>query len=452
MGVRHQLIVRDLTGERILLIADSHAWSLPSSELDDHHTAETDYINQSLHERFGIEVTVLRCLHNMVERDKTIRAYELELHGADPPGKSGLRWFDREETTHLSWRSPSDRTTVEQWFADDSRRKTALPDWQRAGWWRDAVDWIADSLAANRAGRIVKIVQRRQWDSSCVIHVICADGEYFFKAMPQISHERDVTILLASHTSAVPDVVALHPTHNWMLMRAFAGGSLEESNDVARWAAGLAAYAEIQLQCISMRTELTRLGCPTLDMKIVSDDICALLSDSIALCENEPDGLSARQIDYLRMRAPDLKRGCERLAGGDVPFTIEHGDLWPGNVLVNDAGCVILDWEDVRVAHPFISVAPLIAGIETYQSAMNIRDALNRFCEIYVNAFARFGEPSKLRELFRVAFQIATLEIALRYWHQPPAIVAINPWMRTLVPYFVALPYRTMGTGSEWPE
>ena len=329
MPVRHQLIVRDLAGERVLLIADSDAWSLPSLDLDDRHTAETDYINQSSRERFGIEVTVLRCLHDTVERGETIRTCEMELHGVGPRSTLGLRWFDRNETIHLSWRSPSDRVTVEDWFAKDSRQHADLPNWQRAGWWREAVDWIADSLVANRAGRIVKLVQRRQWDSSCVIHVISDDGEYFFKAMPQISRERDVAVLLACHTSAVPQVIASLPHHNWMLMRAFAGGSLEESRDVAQWAAGLAAYAEIQLRSISMTAELTHLGCPTLDMTKVSDDIDALLSNSVALCEDEPDGLSAKQIEYLRKKAPELKRGCERLAGGAVPLTIEHGDLWP---------------------------------------------------------------------------------------------------------------------------
>jgi hypothetical protein len=54
--------------------------------------------------------------------------------------------------------------------------------------------------------------------------------------------------------------------------------------------------------------------------------------------------------------------------------------------------------------------------------------------------------------MFAVAFPIAMLEIAIRYWHQPPGIAAVNPWMRTLVPYFAALPYRTMGAGTDWPE
>jgi hypothetical protein len=450
--VCQQLIVRDAAGNGILLVAESHAWSLPSFELPDRHTAETDYINQVALERFGIEVTVLRCLDDTRDGNKTIRTYEMELHGADPPDTSGLRWFDRDEIIGLSGRFHGDRAGVEKWFTKDSLAHDELPNWQRVGWWRAATDWIADRIVAKHSSRIVKMIQRRQWGSSCVIEIICDEGKYFFKATPQKSCERDLAVFLARHSPAVPRVVAVHPQHNWMLMRAFAGSSLEESCDLARWAAGLAAYAEIQLRCTSMTAELTRLGCQRLDMKKVSDDIDALLSDSVVLCEGEPDGLSVKQIEYLRTKAPGLKRGCARLAASAVPLTIEHGDLWPGNILVNETGCAILDWEDARLAHPFFSAAPLIAGMETYQPEMSLRDAHNRFCEIYVRAFARFGDPKTLREMFAVALPIAMLETAIRYWRQPPAMVAVNPWMRTLVPYFAGLPYRTLGVDDDWPD
>jgi hypothetical protein len=90
--------------------------------------------------------------------------------------------------------------------------------------------------------------------------------------------------------------------------------------------------------------------------------------------------------------------------------------------------------------------------MDTYQPTMNLPGALDRFREIYIAAFVRFGRPDELRETFSIALPIAMLEIAIRYWHQPPLTVAVNPWMRIAVPYFASLPYRELVLNSGWPD
>jgi len=444
--------VRDEAHEKILLAGDCAGRVLPSFDYEERHTAETDYINQIALDHFGIEVTVLRCLRNTVDRGKVVRTYEMEYHGKNSQAALDLRWFGRDEITQVLWQLTEDRMTVENWFAMTLQLQAPRPNWQRPRWWREACEWIAHSLDPNGVGRIKKVTQLRQWDSSCVIHVRCDNAQYFFKAVPEHSREREVAIFLARHSPALPEVVAVHNEHKWMLMRAFEGSSLEDCSDVGLWVVGLTSYAQLQSHCASMTAEPALLEISTLDMEKLSYDIDTLLSDSAALLEGEPDGLSAAQIDYLRMKSLALKNGVRRLAAGTIPSTIEHGDLWPGNILVHQTGCAIIDWEDVRLAHPFFSIAPLIAGMDTYQPTMNLLDALDRFREIYTAAFVRFGRLEELREAFAIALPIATLEIAIRYWHQPPAIVAVNPWMRALVPYFASLPYRKLGLDSGWPD
>ena len=136
---------------------------------------------------------------------------------------------------------------------------------------------------------------------------------------------------------------------------------------------------------------------------------------------DQPDGLSASQIECLRKQVPTLKHGCRRLAASGVPFTIDHGDLWPGNILANETGCTIIDWEDVRIAHPFLSIAPLIAGMDTYQPTMNLRGALDRFRDIYSGAFSEWTGSQQMRETFAIAEPIGMMDMAIRYWRQPPA-------------------------------
>ena len=43
------------------------------------------------------------------------------------------------------------------------------------------------------------------------------------------------------------------------------------------------------------------------------------------------------------------------------------------------------------------------------------------------------------------------IEMSIRYWRQPAATVAVNPWMRTTVPYFASLPFRKLRVDTSWP-
>src|SRR5215831_4495734 len=100
-SVSHRLIVRDEAGEKILLAGDCSGRVLPSFDYEDRHTAETEYINQIALDRFGIEVTVLRCLRDTFYRGKVVRIYEMEYHGTNAQPASDLLWFGREEITQV---------------------------------------------------------------------------------------------------------------------------------------------------------------------------------------------------------------------------------------------------------------------------------------------------------------------------------------------------------------
>jgi hypothetical protein len=52
--------------------------------------------------------------------------------------------------------------------------------------------------------------------------------------------------------------------------------------------------------------------------------------------------------------------------------------------------------------------------MDIYQPTMNLPEALDCFCEIYIAAFASFGRSEELRETFVIALPIAMLEIAIR--------------------------------------
>jgi aminoglycoside phosphotransferase (APT) family kinase protein len=134
---------------------------------------------------------------------------------------------------------------------------------------------------------------------------------------------------------------------------------------------------------------------------------------------------------------PLLQGHCEQLAACGIPYTIEHGDLWPGNFLVDQDTCVLIDWEDVAIAHPFLSLAPLRVGLS--QSQISSPAFLDRLEHAYLAAYAELAPTQRLRTALQMAAPLSFIDMAIRYRHQPPSVVRLHPWMRDLVPQTLRL-------------
>jgi aminoglycoside phosphotransferase (APT) family kinase protein len=429
------------------VLRDAGGLRLPAFASDDRHTAEVDYINVAVRERFGLRTTVLRSLrHSDPLGDVVVRVHELEAHGDEaPPPPTGTYWCGRDELSASA--GGEDEDVIAEWLAAGATPGAAVDgrEWTLPGWFEEACGWIERSLAA---GGVREIVQLRAWTSSCVLLVRTGAGDFYFKAVAEsIRRECAVTAYLAQHfPHAVARIVATKPERRWFVMTALEGRKLEDVADVTAWERAAAVYARLQLACLARRRDLHALGCPTRNLDALAAEIGPLITDVAALRLGESDGLSASEVDRLRALAPELRRRCERLADSGIPLTIEHGDLWPGNFLVGDATCAIIDWEDVAIGHPFVSLAPLIAGLSIYQPRLCSREVTHRLERAYLAGFAGLASPERLREAFRLAAPLSFVDMALRYRAQRPSVVGLHPWMRDLVPQTLRLALAQLDT------
>jgi thiamine kinase-like enzyme len=119
-----------------------------------------------------------------------------------------------------------------------------------------------------------------------------------------------------------------------------------------------------------------------------------------------------------------------------LPFTLEHGDLWPGNVLADRVTSVVIDWEDACIAPPLIGLAPLIVGLSANPAAT--ANALERVQRAYLGAFTRYAPAARLEELLRLVLPLAFCDMAVRYRRERPSVASQHPWMRDLVPEALA--------------
>ena len=440
--VHHRLIVRHPWRRAILVARDAPGLRLPAFESDDRHTAEVDYINAAMRERFGLVTTVLRGLsHSDPVDDVVVRVHELEAHGDPTALPPEAQWCDEDELSALT--RGEDKEVTAEWLKAGVTLHPAVDgrEWTLPGWFEEACRWVECALAVIGVREVREIVQLRAWMSSCMLLVRTESGDFYFKAVPESGRrEGRVTAYLAQHFSdTIPRIVAAQPERRWLLMRALDGRKLEESDAIEMWERGAAAYARLQRGCMRRLRDLHTLGCPTRGLETLAVEIESLVADVMALRPGEADGLSGSEIDRLRARAPDLRRRCERLAAQDIPLTIEHGDLWPGNILIDDATCAIIDWEDVAIGHPFLSLAPLVVGLSIYQPRLSSPEVTRRLERTYAAPFVDLAPPDRLRDALRLAAPLSFVDMAIRYRAQRPSVTRLHPWMRDLVPQTLRL-------------
>jgi Phosphotransferase enzyme family len=440
MQMEHRLIIRHPRRIAILVVDDHGQLRLPAFTSDDRHTADVDYINAAARERFGLLTTVLRSQSHSEPHDEVVvRVHELETHGDSTLRSHTLRWYGRAELLSLSDRE--DRAAIAEWLAIESVSRATADgrEWSRPGWLDEVRGWIDLALRDAGLGAVRDIIQLRAWHSSCVLRVDAAGGSCYFKAVPEsLRRECAVTGYLAHHfPDVVPRVIATEPERRWLLMAACPGRKLEEVTDIALWERATAQYACLQVACMPRVSELSALGCGLRSLEELAQAIGPLSSDTSALHPGEPDGLSAAELECFQALVPVLRRRCEELAACGIPRTLEHGDLWPANFLVDQYSCAIIDWEDVAIAHPFFSLAPLQVGLA--QSGFSSPTILDRLEHAYLGAFADMAPPEQLHTALHIAAPLSFIDMAVRYRQQAPSVVRLHPWMRDLVPQTLRL-------------
>jgi hypothetical protein len=434
--VRHRLLIRHPRRRAVALIDEHGVPKLPLITTADAHTAETDYINAAVAQRFGLHTTVLRSLSHSAPIDGVVeRVHELELHGDAP---TSVRWGDPAGLTKLQ--DAGDQRAIALWKHSDA--VAAVVDgreWTRPGWLDGANDWITRVLADAGLGAVVEIRQLRNWASSCVLRVRTQRAEFYFKALPRSAAvEMAVSTWLAEqYPDVVPRIVAAERAHRWLLMAVCPGHKLEDVNDIARWEIAAMRYARLQADCATRIDELAALGCGTRDLDVLAPSIASLIDDVGALRRSEPGGLTPAECDRLHDALPGLACRCDELAAYAVPRSIEHGDLWPGNIFVTETTAAVMDWEDVAIGHPFFSIAPLSVGL--VNARLDTAANYERVERAYLAGFSQFAPTEEWRRALSLAAPLCFIELALRYRRARASVAALHPWMHDLVPQALRL-------------
>jgi hypothetical protein len=411
------VIIPHPTEPKVLVAQTAGGWSLPCTTVPDKMLAMVEPLIEAVRQQFVIEVTVLRRarVYQTTNTDGAVQSvgiFELENHSTTVAPPVATRWIGGSELSALLIPDDIHRETIAAWGTDEAGTVPPLrAPWAQKGWWDRTTDWIRTQLATLGYSVSGSMTQLKQWSISAVVRVPTHKGVVFFKALPPFfAIEPVVTRALARwYPDYLPQVLVIDPSQRWMVQHAFTGVGLEVSGRAA-WDRALRELAQMQIEYRLRVPELLALGCADRRLTVLEQQIEPLLYDPPL---QELAGLDEAEIKRLRTLAPHLKALCKAVAACGIPGTLAHGDFHSGNVTVSGNHCIIYDWSDACVGHPFFDLHTVFLSNfpETLQEE---RDQLR---DTYLQAWTSFAPKERLLYAFEQSKPLNALHQAVSYRH-----------------------------------
>jgi len=373
---------------------EENRWLLPRVESDDRLIGwrHMDSVTQEIRRTLGDEVSGLECLSLVKDApEHWEQIYHFEHRGGGPVTTDG-RWCDRADLAQLIFAVPEHRALAERCL--EEIEGIADPDlrspWNCPGWADQAEAWFRQQLSdmGHRLLQPIRSIYRH--GLSEILHAETSAGEIYMKAssfLPMLVDEPRLTCYLASvFPGLVPTPIRVNTERRWMLLPDL-GYPIREATEEMKIEA-LLAFGRLQRQAVEHVDELLHLGCPDRRLDKLDAGIEAIIH-----LDEATAGLSEEELEGVRMAMPQLKRMARDLAGYNLPDTLGHGDLHPGNVARRDGAYVFFDWGQGRVTHPFLDAWNYIVESEM-QSIPE---------EEYLALWAEYESKDRLREALVLA-------------------------------------------------
>jgi hypothetical protein len=418
-------------------------WALPTFHAAGRRLwQDVAHVNQGFAAWLGGPVQTLRCLdlRYAPDQERLSKIYAMQPLHLDWALPSNSAWVPLTHLAAHSFSPPEHAQVVAAWQAWRTAPSPLRAPWYQSGWWAEATRWASERLAVAGTPLVGPITQVRTWQRSAVLHLPTSAGSAYFKAVPPIcAHEPALTTLLAAHDPAhFAAPIAVDPQRGWLLMRAVSGESLATlRDDLAPWEAALRRFAEIQIALIPRTDQIQALGVPVRPLSALASDFAALLADPAATLPDEPAGLNATQLAQLHTLAAHLPAYIDALQRCAIPDTLEHGDLWPGQIIVARQQIAFIDWADSSIAHPFFSLLLLLEEIEDYvPKEPGVRERLRN---AYLAPWQRYSTREQLVPAFEQAQLLAAVHHALAYHRVVLPNIELKWELELMLPFYLKL-------------
>ncbi len=412
----HYLLIPHPTELQLLLLADAVGHALPCyATTEPHYWQTVAPVNLLVAQQLALHLTTLRCTKTIFGDDQIVMFYAMD--GSSIP----LDWLLPDGAVWVDQDAPDDLPTgqkeiVDDWFRWNMDTNLIKTEWYRPGWFAKAAAWMEDQFDDRGILMTAPIEQIRSWERSAILRAQTTFGQFYFKALPvMFKHEPLLVKWLAHNYPAdFPKPLLLDGWRRWLLMPDYGSQTLDSVLNIESWENAFRRFAELQISLSVRINDLVGLGCPDRRLYKLADAVEPLLMSSTESLSGSSMSLSEDELTQIRIRIPEFKQACIDLSAYSIPTSLEHGDFWAGQIVLNGDKCVFIDWSDCSVSHPFFSLYFLM---DEEIGLPDVPDVRARLRDSYLKPWRAYEPMDKLIEAFELAMLLAPLHHALIY-HQ----------------------------------
>ncbi|WP_420236912.1 phosphotransferase family protein [Telmatobacter bradus] len=243
---------------------------------------------------------------------------------------------------------------------------TTCSPFSRPGWIVEAQRWIQES----DRNRVVEFSEEINQLSTGGHFVLVRFGTrkgpaYWLKAtgLPN-AHEFTVTRTLAQHfPQFLPPLVAAREDWNAWVMEEV-GRTLCEDFSSSNLARATRSLASLQNRSISLVDNLIFNGCCDQRLPRIESQIDPWMDYLEEVMEYQ---VSTKVPRLGRSELSEiggvLHAACDQMQELEIPDSLTHNDINPGNILLDDTRCVFIDWAEASVGNPFLTFQLLMQHV-----------------------------------------------------------------------------------------
>ncbi len=361
----YRVIVLGKNGTEVLLSPNGDRFALPSVNIPRWQRV-AENLTAAVMTDWGEEVVCLFEPDASASTNATQIRYQATEHwSVSGKPKMPTQWVPVSALSHDSLIGASDYLAIQQSIALCSAKGKESPPrpFARLGWFKELSEWVEtviEPLGFHRNGNV------RQLNASPSFSLLRfeTDGPaLWFKAVGEPNQKEFlITCTLAQlFPNYLPGVLAARPDWNGWLTREAAGKLLCEVREDALWQRAAAALAALQIDSIEHGARILGTGARDRGATELSKLIQPFIESMAELMERQtkvpPVALGREELLLLGDR---IQSALDALEAMEIPETLGHLDLNPGNIIVSPSRCTFLDWAEAYVGNPFFSLEYLL--------------------------------------------------------------------------------------------
>ena len=332
------------------------------------------------------------------------RYHVMEVCQPDALSRVAPQFMQMSELKENSFADPRDYEAVRQGIALDrgSPREGNGP-FSRFGTFTRISAWVEEQLEPCGLRWDGTFRQMQATASFSLIRFQSNRGAVWFKATGEPNRrEFPLTLELGTRFPGyVPVLLATRPDWNAWLTFEAEGRDLWSSSEPA-WLQAADSLAALQIASTSCPQQILDAGAHDARLETLLSKTAPFFSAMQGVMEMQKKPSPRRlSVDEVRLVQQRVVESLFQMQGVEVPDTLNHLDLNPGNVFVDSSKSTFLDWAEATVGNPFFS--PEYLRQHFLKAVCSGEQREQSFIQSYVNRWSSILSGKAIETMLHVA-------------------------------------------------